>query len=98
MTITPAILSQLPLSEIISVVFYKRDEITTDLICCDVEVRGRVWTFHEEADGWQTLVRHLSALPGFRNDWHEAVVRLPFETSETVAFDRQQLPPFANIR
>ena len=64
-------------------VFYKRDEITADLICCDVEIGGKVWTFHEEADGWLDLITHLSALPGFRVDWYEAVVSPPFATSET---------------
>ena len=47
MAITPTILAQLPLPDIDAVVFYKRDEIITDLICCDVEMAGRVWTFHE---------------------------------------------------
>jgi hypothetical protein len=89
MTITPAVLSQLPLSEVRAVTFYKRDEITTDLICCDVEVRGNVWAFHEEATGWTDLIEHLSALPGFRVDWYEAVVSPPFATSETVAFERR---------
>lgn len=89
MTITPAILAQLPLPDILAVIFYKRDEITTDLICCDVEVAGQVWTFHEEAAGWSDLISHLSALPGFRADWYEAVVSPPFTTAETVAFDRR---------
>jgi hypothetical protein len=89
MTITPAVLAQMPLPDVGTVIFYKRDEITTDLICCDVEVAGHVWTFHEEATGWRDLIGHLSALPGFRADWHEAVVSLPFATSETVAFDRR---------
>ena len=88
-TIGPAMLSQLPLSEIDSVAFYKRDEITTDLICCDVEKQGRVWTFHEEADGWQALIAHLSALPGFKSDWYGSVVRPPFATSLTFAFERR---------
>jgi hypothetical protein len=88
-TITPSILSQLPLSEIDAVVFYKRDEITTDLICCDVETRGRVWTFHEETGGWHELIAHLMSLPEFRANWHEAVVRSPFATTETVAYDRR---------
>lgn len=83
------ILDQLPLCEIDEVVFYKRDEITTDLICCDVEAQGRVWTFHEEMDGWQLLIAHLSALPGFRSDWYEAAVNPPFDTSETIAFERR---------
>lgn len=81
-------LNQLPLSAIDAVAFYKRDEITTDLICCDVEIQGRVWTFHEEVGGWQALIAHLSALPGFRSDWYEAVVNPPFVTSETIAFKR----------
>ena len=89
MTITPAVLAQLPLPDVRAVVFYKRDEITTDLICCDVEVAGHVWTFHEEAAGWPDLIAHLSALPGFRTDWYKAVVSPPFATAETIAFDRR---------
>jgi hypothetical protein len=88
-TITPAIISELPLPGIDVVIFYKRDEITTDLICCDVKVAGQVWTFHEEAIGWSNLVTHLSALPGFRADWYEAVASPPFATSETIAFERR---------
>lgn len=88
MTNNPAILDQLPLSEIDAVVFYRRDEITTDLICCDVAIQGRVWTFHEEAAGWQALTAHLSGLPRFCNDWYEAVVSPPFATNETIAFER----------
>ncbi|CAN5134803.1 hypothetical protein BH11PSE2_BH11PSE2_20010 [soil metagenome] len=83
-----AILEQLPLSNINSVIFYKRDEITTDLICCELEADGKVWTFHEEADGWADLLRHLEALPDFRKDWFEAVSQPPFAVSETVAFKR----------
>lgn len=89
MTITPATLRQLPLPEISAVTFYKRDEITTDLVCCEVEVAGQVWSFHEEATGWSDLIAHLSSLPGFRTDWYEAVVSAPFSTSETVAFERR---------
>jgi hypothetical protein len=89
MIITPAIIAQLSLADIDAVVFYKRDEITTDLICCDVEVAGRVSSFHEEAEGWNDLIAHLSALPGFRADWYEAVASPAFAASETVAFDRR---------
>ncbi|MBX9860199.1 MAG: hypothetical protein K2Y20_11490 [Sphingomonas sp.] len=89
MTITSAILDQMPLADVNAVVFDKRDQITTDLICCDVEVAGRVWTFHEEATGWADLIAHLSALPGFRSDWYSVVVHPTFATSETVAFERR---------
>ncbi|SEQ47902.1 hypothetical protein [Sphingobium sp. YR768] len=89
MTITPATLAQLQLPDIDAVIFSKRDEIVTDLICCDVDIAGRVWTFHEEVKGWDILIAHLSALPGFRADWYEAVVKPPFAAIETVAFDRR---------
>ena len=89
MTITAATLRQLPISEISAVIFYKRDEFTTDLICCDVEIAGEVWRFHEEATGWSDLIAHLSTLPSFRADWYETVVGEPFSESEVVAFDRR---------
>jgi hypothetical protein len=78
----------LPLTDIQKVTFYKRDEVTTDLICCDVEVAGQVWFFHEDAEGWDALVRHLERLPRFREDWYEAVVQPPFSANETIAFTR----------
>lgn len=86
MSITPDILAAIPLSEVDAVVFYKRDEITTDLICCDVEVAGRIWTFHEETAGWKDLMAHLASLPGFRADWYAEVADPPFALSETVAY------------
>jgi hypothetical protein len=89
MTITPAILAQLPLADIDAVIFYKRDEITTDLICCNVEIASRTWTFHEEVKGWEKLILHLSALPEFRADWYETVVNPPFARCETIAFVRR---------
>ncbi len=92
MTITPAVLAKLPLPDVCAVVFYERDEITTDLICCDVEVAGHIWTFHKEAAGWPDLIAHLSALPGFRTDWYEAVVSSPFAIAETIAFDHGDRP------
>lgn len=82
------LLSNLPLYRIDRVRFYKRDEITTDLICCDVEIAGRTWTFHEDLKGWQMLVQHLERLPGFQADWFAVVSQPPFSTSETTAFSR----------
>jgi hypothetical protein len=83
------LLGQLPLSEIAKVTFYKRDDITTDLICCDVDLAGTVWSFNEEQVGWDLLLQHLYKLPHFRTDWYAAVSQPPFATSETLAFRRQ---------
>lgn len=82
------IFGDLPLATIDEVTFYKRDELTTDLICCDVVVAHRYWTFHEEMPGWDALIAHLSGLPGFRKDWFAAISQPPFSPCETVAFKR----------
>jgi hypothetical protein len=38
----------LKISDIAEIAIYKRDEIVTDLVCCDVSmVDGQVWTAHE---------------------------------------------------
>lgn len=82
------LLRQLLLTDIAKVTFYKRDEITSDLICCDVAVNGATWTFNEEQVGWDLLLQHIYKLPNFRTDWYAAVSQPPFATSETVAFSR----------
>lgn len=82
------LLAQFPLDDITRVTFYKRDEMTFDLICCDVEKGKSVWTFHEELVGWNSLIEHLQLLPGFRADWFGAVSQPPFVTNETLAFER----------
>lgn len=79
-------LEQLPLGDIDKVTFYKRDELTTDLICCDVATAGAVRTFHEELPGWDALLQHLYKLPNFRTDWFASVSQSPFDASELVAF------------
>ena len=84
------LLARLPLEDVQKVTFYKRDELTTDLICCDVVIGEQVWTFHEELVGWDLLMAHVSALPGFRSDWFEAVSQPAFVISETEAFSRPE--------
>jgi hypothetical protein len=80
---------RLPLADVETVTFYQRDEITTDLICCEIRARDLVWVFHEEAEGWDRLVAHLEELPGFRRDWYQAVVQPPFATTEAIAYTRE---------
>lgn len=83
------VLAKLPLTDVTKVTFYKRDELTTDLICCEVVVAGQVRTFHEELVGWDLLLGHLEGLPGFRRDWFAAVSQPVYASNETVAFTRQ---------
>ena len=84
------LLHQLTHAWIEQVIFYKRDEITTDLVCCDVETGGGVWSFHEEMAGWELLLRYLEDLPDFRNDWYASVSQPPFALSQTIAFSRNR--------
>ncbi len=86
--IDASLFDKLPLGDITKVTFYKRDLLTADLICCDVEKDGDIWTFHEELAGWDTLIEHLQMLPDFRNDWFGAVSQPSFITNEAVAFSR----------
>ncbi|WP_205478878.1 hypothetical protein [Sphingomonas arenae] len=92
------LIAKLPLSDIAKVTFYKRDELTTDLICVDVLVGEQMWTFHEELDGWEAVTGHLQQLPTFNGGWFAAVSQPPFKNSETVAFSRQQKVRFPPIR
>ena len=87
-TIDRGVLDQLRVSDIDGVVFYKRDELTTDLICCEVVIGEKVWFFHEEVEGWDTLIGHLGKLPGWQTDWFSRVSQPPFAESRTVAFSR----------
>lgn len=83
------LLAQIPLTDIAKVTFYKRDEITSDLICCNVAAAGSAWAFNEEQEGWDMLLQHLYKLPNFQTDWYASVSHPPFATSEIVAFSRQ---------
>lgn len=89
-SIDDKILSQFDLAEISQVTFYKLDQITTDLVCCEIEVHGKFWTFHEDLEGWNLLIEHLEKLPGFRSDWPASVVKPAFATNKFTAFLRSQ--------
>jgi hypothetical protein len=85
---SPDGLCDIPLANIDRVTFFKRDEITTDLICCEIVSPGQVQTFHEEMPVWDALMAHLAGLPGFQQDWFAAVSQPAFQPRETVAFER----------
>lgn len=86
--ITSEALAQLRLDDIRTVTFYKHDELTTDLICCEIEGEGGTNFFHEEMEGWDGLLRRLEELPGFDRDWYAQVYLPAFEPCTTVAYRR----------
>ena len=72
---------------------YKRDELTADLICLDVQLRnGTSWFLHEEALGWEDFLDAAQhALPGMRAfpSWFPAVAQPAFARNEQIIFDRR---------
>jgi hypothetical protein len=80
------------LDDIQEVTFFKRDEWTTDLICCDIVVRSprgiETWFVHEEVPGWDDLLGLLERLPGFDREWFRKVAFPAFATNPTTVFKR----------
>ncbi len=76
------------LDKVDKVTFYKRDELTTDLICCRVDYGRQTLHFHEEMPEWPGLLLRLSELPDFKSDWFATVSQPAFAVCETVAFSR----------
>lgn len=78
----------MPLAAINRVTFYKIDEITTDMICCEIATPDGLWTYHEEREDWGQLIGALEALPNFAKDWSSHVNHPPFAASTFVAYER----------
>jgi hypothetical protein len=78
------------LNDVEQVAFFKRDELTTDLICCEITLSAdqsaRTLFLHEEVPGWNDLIALLEHLPGFDRDWWAKVAKPPFVENRTVAF------------
>ncbi len=82
------------LSNVSSIVAYKVDEITTDLICCDITtiVDGleEIRTIHEEIAGFQTVIAQFEALPGFNKQSRDTIVHQPFAAKSTTLYRRDE--------
>lgn len=78
--------------EVSAIVAYKLDELTTDLVCCDIVTGAgdgeQIHTIHEELLGFDAAMKAFEALPGFDRQWRDAVVLPPFATNRTVVYDR----------
>ena len=73
---------------------FKRDQLTTDLICVAFGLRdGSEILVHEELPGFeQFLVAAEVKLPGMqpRSAWWEVVAKPAFAPNETVVFERDR--------
>ncbi|WP_089214120.1 hypothetical protein [Sphingopyxis indica] len=71
------------------VTFFKRDEVTSDLICCEIASDDDHWIFHEELESWELLLAEIALLPNFKTDWYERVSQPAFAPSPFIAYDKQ---------
>lgn len=75
------------IEDVEKVEFYKLDQLTTDLICCEISLhRGDVFVFHEEMSFWDEKLNRLSNLTGFDAAWFGKVSQPPFASSNYIAF------------
>jgi len=81
------------LDNIIKVEFFKRDELTTDLLCCEILTSGakgnETWFVHEESTQWENVLALVNQLPNFDLNWREKMVHPVFAENRTTAFTRQ---------
>ena len=60
---------RISLQEISAIIAYKIDEITTDLVCCNIVTGSgngeHVRTVHEETPGFEALMARFETFPGF---------------------------------
>lgn len=80
---------ELPDAAIERVTFYKRDELTTDLICLELIAASGPILAHEELKGWDEAIGRLSRLPGFDLLWFEKVSKPAFAACSTIAWPRR---------
>ena len=78
-----------PLERVTRVEFYKIDELTTDLICCQISLGGsETLLLHEEMVGWEDQIERLAGLKDFDQNWFAKVAQPPFAPCNHVAFER----------
>ncbi|MCX5804628.1 MAG: hypothetical protein NT010_00985 [Proteobacteria bacterium] len=80
--------------KIFKIIAFKRDLLTTDIVCFAIEVReqdtSNIIEINEEIAGFDTLDERLSQIPGFMSNWREFVIKPPFARQETVIFEKEQ--------
>ena len=78
--------------EVSAIIAYKLDELTTDLVCCDIVTGSddgeQIRTIHEELPGFDAVMARFEALPGFDRKWRDEVIDPPFATNRTVIYSR----------
>ncbi len=88
----PGCVERISIETITEITAYKADLITTDLVCfeivtvCDEHMTNR--TIDEEMPGFGDVATKLKGLPGFYQQWWDAVVLPAFEQNYTLLYRR----------
>jgi hypothetical protein len=86
---SPAVLDW---SQVVRVTAFKRDRLTTDLVCFLFTLQdGKGFEIHEELVGFEALLAVLpKAFPGFDTRWRETVIQPAFATNERIVWQRSE--------
>jgi hypothetical protein len=80
----------IPFEAICALIAYKKDKLTTDLVCLDIVTTAdgseMVRTVHEDMPGFEAFVARFQVLPGFDLNWREAVIPPPFAGNRTTVY------------
>ena len=90
--VTPKRTETVSLDQVSAIVAYKIDELTTDLVCCDIVIGfgdgEQIRTIHEEIPGFGAVMVRFETLPGFNRNWRESVIVPPFAENRTIIYKR----------
>jgi hypothetical protein len=76
-------------SDVVRIVAYKLDRMTTDEICLDLISNDWQATYTEMTPGWYQFLEKLeSAFPTIAPDWDAKIALPPFATNYTVLWER----------
>jgi len=85
------------LAEIAGITAYKRDMLTTDMVCWEIflgdDDRARSILIHEDMPGFDAVAAACARLPGFQTDWRAVVIPVAFAPSVTRIYRRCPGPP-----
>lgn len=84
---TPDGVDKVFLENVRAVAAYKRDEITVDSVCCDIETASQngpmLRTINEDMIGFHEAMAKLEELPGFYRYWRETIILPAFVQNYT---------------
>ena len=76
--------------DILRIVAFKLDRLTYDIICLRLYWDGGDLCISEDEPGWYQFINRLSSALPLVQGWEERVTLPPFETNETLVYQKQE--------